>query len=379
MSTELHEWKHAGASGNMCTRPPPESTDTAPPMGEASAYYSDLVQRILDAEQRADRATPGLNSRNYDALCQRLETTVDGGKRTRPHLVHVAFRAFGGRDTEAAATLGAGFEMLHAALLMHDDVIDRDFIRRGAPTLGAEYRDDALALGHAAETAEHAGHSASIIAGDILLAGSIRLAALASAGSPNARTILDVVHAALLASAAGELDDLVFSLSPASTPESDVLNMERLKTAIYSFEAPLQAGALLAGAPLHLAARLGGLGRNLGTAYQIIDDVLGTFGNPDETGKSIDSDLRSGKRTVLTAQAEGHHGFRHARDAYAVGRIDIEGVRSALADSGAEPKARALAAKLVASALDEARGLNLAPAVLEEFAAIGDHVLNRKK
>ncbi|MDN6177385.1 MAG: polyprenyl synthetase family protein [Micrococcaceae bacterium] len=351
----------------------------APSPQEASPSFDEMVQRILDAEQRADRAAPGLNSRNYDALCRRLEATLHGGKRTRPHLVHVAFRAFGGRDLEAAATLGAGFEMLHAALLMHDDVIDRDFVRRGVPTLGAGYRDDALAHGHASGTAEHAGHSASIIAGDILLAGSIRLAALASAGSPNARTILDVVHSALLASAAGELDDLVFSLSPARTPESDVLNMERLKTAIYSFEAPLQAGALLAGAPPRLAARLGGLGRNLGTAYQIIDDVLGTFGNPQETGKSIDSDLRSGKRTVLTAQAEGHHGFRYARDAYAAGRAGIEEVRSALADSGAEPRARALASKLVTSALNEARGLELPPAILDELATIGEHVLNRKK
>ena len=379
MSTELHEWKHADPAGSKCTRPPPQSTATKPAPDKASADYGQMVQRILDAEQRADRRAPGLNSRNYDLLCRRLATTLDGGKRTRPHLVHVAFRAFGGRDTEAAATLGAAFEMLHAALLMHDDVIDRDFVRRGVPTLGAGYRDDALTLGHTAETAEHAGHSASIIAGDILLAGSIRLAALASASSPNARTILDVVHSALLASAAGELDDLVFSLSPASTPEADVLNMERLKTAIYSFEAPLQAGALLAGAPPHLAARLGGLGRNLGTAYQIIDDVLGTFGDPEETGKSIDSDLRSGKRTVLTAQAEGHQGFRQARDAYSVGRSDLESVRSALADSGAEPQARALAAQLVTSALNEARGLDLTPAVFGEFAAIGDHVLNRKK
>ncbi len=346
---------------------------------EAAERYLDKVRRVLAEEQRATRASPELESPNYAVLCRRLEANLDGGKRTRPLLVHVAFRAFRGQDDDAAATLGAGFEMLHSALLMHDDVIDRDFIRRGVPNLGAVYRDDVLSLGHANDTAEYAGHAASIIAGDILLAGSIRLAALAGVKSSNARAILDVVHAALLASAAGELDDLLFSLSPASTPVSDVLNMERLKTAAYSFEAPLQAGALLAGAPQEVAARLGRLGRNIGTAYQIIDDVLGTFGDPAETGKSIESDLRSGKRTVLTAQAESHHGFRQAKETFAAGLIGIDDLRQALADCGVEANARTLASDLVSSALRDAEDMELAPRVLQELTMIGNHVLNRRR
>lgn len=379
MSAQPQTWAQVDATNRPDASPAPGAPAPRLPTDEAAERYLGKVRCVLADEQRAIRASPGLDSANYAVLCQRLETNLDGGKLTRPLLVHVSFRAFGGMDIGAAATLGAGFEMLHSALLMHDDVIDRDFIRRGAPNLGAVYRDDVLSLGHPGDTAEYAGHAASIIAGDILLAGSIRLAALAGMTTPNARAIIDVVHAALLASAAGELDDLLFSLSPASTPVSEVLNMERLKTAAYSFEAPLQAGALLAGAPQEVAARLGRLGRHIGTAYQIIDDVLGTFGDPAETGKSIESDLRSGKRTVLTAQAEGHHGFRQARDDFAAGFIGIDDLRQALADCGVEASARTLASHLVSSALQDAEGLELTPKVMQELTMIGNHVLNRRR
>lgn len=379
MSAQPQTWAQVDATNRPDRMPDSDFPAPRLPRDEAAERYLDKVRGVLTDEQRFIRASPGIESPNYEVLCQRLEANFDAGKQTRPLLVHVAFRAFGGQDIDAAATLGAGFEMLHSALIMHDDVIDRDFIRRGAPNLGAVYRDDVLSLGHADEAAEYAGHSASIIAGDIMLAGSIRLAALAGVKASNARAILDVVHAALLASAAGELDDLLFSLSPTNTPVSDVLNMERLKTAAYSFEAPLQAGALLAGAQQDVAARLGRLGRRIGTAYQIIDDVLGTFGDPAETGKSVESDLRSGKRTVLTAQAENHHGFRQARDDFAAGHIGINDFRAALAECGVEASARTVAKDLVSSALQDAEAMELAPRVLQEFTMIGNHVLKRRR
>ena len=83
----------------------------------------------------------------YEQLWVELEANTVGGKRFRPRMVFAAYEALGGTDLEAAACVGAAFELLHTALIVHDDVIDRDFVRRGAPNLAGSYRDRALAAG----------------------------------------------------------------------------------------------------------------------------------------------------------------------------------------------------------------------------------------
>ena len=99
--------------------------------------------------------------------------------------------------------------------------------------------------------------------------------------------------------------------------------MEELKTAAYSFQVPLQAGALLAGADAEEAAALGDIGSQLGVAYQLIDDVLGTFGDPAVTGKSIESDLREGKSTILTAMASTTPAFAANLQLFREHRTDV--------------------------------------------------------
>jgi geranylgeranyl diphosphate synthase type II len=84
---------------------------------------------------------------DYERLWGELEANTVGGKRFRPRMVFAAYEALGGRDAEAAACVGAAFELLHTALIVHDDVIDRDFVRRGGPNLAGSYRDRALRPG----------------------------------------------------------------------------------------------------------------------------------------------------------------------------------------------------------------------------------------
>lgn len=367
----------AGSSLRACTHA----------SGSASAAASDphwdgfraAVREVLAAEVRSAVRLIGGDNRRFVLLWDRLGESLAGGKLTRPHLVHLSYRAFGGRDRDAAATLGASFEMLHAALLVHDDVIDRDLVRRGRPTLGARYRTDALEQGNPPELADHVGNSAALIGGDVLLAGSIRLAARAGAATGSSEPLLDVMHAAVLAAAAGELDDLVFSVEASDISVDQVLDMGRLKTASYSFEAPLRAGAVLAGATPRTAERLGGIGRTIGIAYQVIDDVLGTFGDPEVTGKSIDSDLRSDKRTVLGAFAAHDPGYLAARDAYHGGTGSIEDLRCALRATGAEDTARRLAHRLVRQALAEAEQVAPDTTLGSDLSTLCTLVLERTK
>lgn len=348
----------------------------APP--EEESYHS-AVRAVLAAEAASAIGYAGHDTSRFSRLWDRLTESLAGGKLTRPHLVHLSYRAFGGSDPAAVATLGAAFEMLHASLLIHDDVIDRDLVRRGRPTLGARYRADALDAGLQEDTAHHVGNSAALIGGDVLLAGSIRLAARAGAATGTTEAVLDVVHAAVLAAAAGELDDLVFSYEDSDISVDQVLDMERLKTASYSFEAPLRAGALLAGSTTEDADRLGSIGQTIGIAYQVIDDVLGTFGDPELTGKSIDSDLLSDKRTILGAFAATDDAYLAAHRAYHRGEAGLEDVRAALRAAGAEEAARRLAHRLVRHALADAEDVAPSPRLVHDLAAVCTLVLERTK
>ncbi|GAA5229372.1 polyprenyl synthetase family protein [Arthrobacter cryoconiti] len=342
------------------------------------AQFQPQVAGVLDDYFSAEGARARGYSANFAAMWDRLASSTSGGKWLRPRLVHLAYHAFGGREVDSCAKLAASFEMLHAALVVHDDVIDRDFVRRGSDTLGAVYRDLALIEGHSQADAEHAGYSAAIIAGDLLLTGSLRLATSASTGHRNSPLILETVHDAIFASAAGELDDLLFSLSDSSPGLTEVLSMERLKTAVYSFEAPLRAGALMAGQSDELAGALAEVGRDIGIAYQVIDDVLGTFGESSVTGKSVESDLREGKRTILTTYAGGYAAASAIMDAFRKGDAEAGVVRDAMKELGADSYALTLASRLVEQALDKARELDLPETLMVDLTQICNYVLTRR-
>jgi len=218
-------------------------------------------------------------------------------------MVFAAYQSLGGEDFEAAAYVGAAFELLHTALIVHDDVIDHDFVRRGVANISGVYRDLALAKGTTTDVAEHAGVSAAVIAGDLALFNSYRLIDKSGVADDVRARLLEVMDEALFASAAGELIDIDFSIDPSMPAVDDILLMERLKTAVYSFECPLQAGAILAGADDDIVATLGEFGREIGIAYQLVDDLLGVFGSEAETGKTTLGDLREGKRTVMISFA----------------------------------------------------------------------------
>lgn len=320
-------------------------------------------------------------------LWDRIYMSLEGGKLTRPRLVKLGHDAFGSEplrggpqepDTgNRTVLLGCAFELLHTSLLMHDDVIDRDFTRRGRPTLSAQYRNDALAAGQSTPDAEHAGHSAAIIAGDLLLAASISLALRAGASLAQAGAIERSFQMAIHNAGAGELEDLLYSLDRAPAKVKDVLRMEELKTASYSFRFPLQTGALLAGASTAQAAALADIGGQLGVAYQLIDDVLGTFGDPRQTGKSVDSDLREGKSTILTALAAEQPECGESLKLLRSHTTTLTAMRSALAAADAEPQARQLAKELCDGALYSARQLELPEAVAAQLNDFATLILNR--
>lgn len=345
---------------------------------ERQARVDGVLDRFFSlAKNRASRLGPA-----YLTLWRTLESNTVGGKRFRPRMVMTAYEGLGGTDAHAAASVGAAFELLHTALIVHDDVIDRDFSRRGGPNVSGAYRDTATTQGIPIPQAEHRGLSVAVIAGDLALYNCYRLLDDAGADEAVRRRLAEIMDEAIFASAAGELIDVDFSLTTEVPWVEDVLTMERLKTAVYSFECPLQAGAVLAEADEGVVRALGDFGREIGIAYQIVDDLLGVFGRQEQTGKTTTGDLREGKRTVLIAYATSTPAWPSIEKL--VGKPDLTAeeadyVRDVLADSGARGFTEGLARTYANRALAHLRAAQLPAALRDELEPLADAVLSRVK
>jgi geranylgeranyl diphosphate synthase type II len=350
--------------------------------GSSVSERQALVDAVLDrffslAKNRA--ATFGVD---YVKLWETLESNTVGGKRFRPRMVMTAYEGLGGTDLEAAANVGAAFELLHTALIVHDDVIDRDFSRRGAPNVSGSYRDIATTAGIPLPKAEHRGISTAVIAGDLALFNSLRLIDRSGASDDVRARLLEIMDEALFASAAGELIDVDFSITTDVPRVHDVITMERYKTAVYSFECPLQAGAVLAGASEAAVAALGQFGREIGIAYQIVDDLLGVFGAEAETGKTTIGDLREGKRTVLIAYATSTPAWPLIE--HLVGKPDLnheeaDYVREVLTNSGCRGFTEGLARSYTNEALGHLASPEIPEALRAALEPLAVDVLSRVK
>lgn len=240
-------------------------------------------------------------------LVDAIERLAAGGKKMRPLLCYWGWKGAGGAaDDGGIVTAGMSLELFQAAALVHDDIIDRSDIRRGAPSVHKQFegRHD---NGNWHLDAAHFGTGAAILAGDLCL--SLSEEAFASiAGSPDttraARAIFNRMRTEVMA---GQYLDL---LEEAVGPDRDpaeaaerALSIVRFKSAKYSTEHPLCIGGALAGASPELLAGYSSFALPLGEAFQLRDDLLGVYGDPAITGKPSGDDLREGKRTVLIARA----------------------------------------------------------------------------
>ena len=224
--------------------------------------------------------------------------TMRGGKRFRPVLVAAAYEACAGEGaggegrarslSEAVVCAGAAIELLQSYLLIHDDWMDGDDVRRGGPSVHALLR---RTFGDAS-----AGDAAAILAGDYaaalaqqaLFAMPLASDRVVEAGRAFARIQREVI--------AGQLLDMRGEAS-----DAHVESMHDLKTGSYTVRGPLALGAILAGASAEQRAALDRFAAPRGVAFQLRDDLLGTFGDPKATGKPAGNDLRRGKRTALVA------------------------------------------------------------------------------
>lgn len=327
------------------------------------AAIDDAVSRVV---ARAARLGPG-----FGALGQALARATRGGKRFRPALVEASFRAFGGdaRTTPGLYPVAAAFELLHTAFVVHDDVIDHDTERRGVPNVAGEFRQRATARGADAAGAALLGDAAGILAGDLLLHEALRLVAFAEVDPVARERLYALVDDAVYVSAAGELADVENSIGAPETPAEDVFDTAHNKTAVYSFRAPLQAGAELAGASDAAIEILATAGGRLGLAFQLVDDLIGTFGTAAQAGRESGGDLREAKRTPLVALASQTPSWSRVSDALAAahtGPIAVREAQVALEESGAPVRLRAF----IEDTLDGVRTASQEPSLTPAAGAL---------
>lgn len=259
-----------------------------------------------------------------------------GGKRIRPVLVLLVANAFGYRGA-AHHELAAVVEFIHTATLLHDDVVDESSMRRGRQTANALF-----------------GNAASVLVGDFLYSRSFQMMV-----SLDNMRVMRILSDATNVIAEGEVLQLLNMHDP-DVSEQSYLKVIRSKTAKL-FEAAAELGALVAGATDAEIDACGEYGRSLGTAFQLIDDVLDYAGDADEIGKNVGDDLREGKPTLPLIYLM-EHGTDEQR---ALVRSCIENgdeqhfdaVLSAITNSGALAYTREQAQVAAQRALDAIAGL----------------------
>ncbi|WP_130873629.1 polyprenyl synthetase family protein [[Pseudopropionibacterium] massiliense] len=238
-------------------------------------------------------------------LLEAARVYAAGGKRLRPAFCYWGYVVAAGRPTDPGPLLraAASLDLLHASLLVHDDLVDGSDTRRGAPS--AHRRFEALLPG---PRAARFGEAAAILLGDVLFSWSAEMfesAGLSPEAVRRAAPVLATMRSEVLL---GQYLDVAaaFGATDRSTPRAQADTAEKVlefKSARYSVRRPAELGATLGEAPPDLLAALGTYGSLLGRAFQLRDDLLGVFGDPDITGKPAGDDIREGKRTVLVLTA----------------------------------------------------------------------------
>jgi geranylgeranyl diphosphate synthase type I len=315
-----------------------------------AAATIDLPAACRELIERVDRELERFVAREREQLVEldpaaaplfeELQRVIGaGGKRLRPLFCCLGHLAAGAEAGSEAIRAAAALELLHTFAIVHDDVMDRSPSRRGSPSSWVHLAEEHRRAGHRGDPAAY-GLAAAVLAGDMALVLADR--ALLDSGFPLERLTpaqrrYDRMRVEVVA---GQYLD-VLAAHRGNASEAEARRIAVLKSGGYTVEAPVQIGAILGGAGDPLLACLSQYGIALGEAFQLRDDVLGTFGDPTVTGKDRDSDLREGKRTVLLAKAlQVAEGEDRRLLEERVGSIDLTGeeldrIRNVLEATGA--------------------------------------------
>jgi geranylgeranyl diphosphate synthase type I len=219
------------------------------------------------------------------------------GKMIRGGLVILGHTLFADDISDAVMKTAAAIEIIHSSLLIHDDIMDRDDLRRGEKTFHIQYEEEWMKRG--TPEPEHYGKSLAICAGDIGFFLAFNLLSTLDIDPFTRSNILSLWSKELTTVGLAQMQDVSFSLFSDDIIQKDILDLYRFKTARYTFSLPLATGALLAEQKEDVIQSLESFGELVGIIFQIKDDEIEFFGDSQNTGKSPGSDFREGKKTLF--------------------------------------------------------------------------------
>jgi geranylgeranyl diphosphate synthase type I len=311
------------------------------------------------------------------------KTILAGGKRIRPLMMYYGYKAAGGTDTKEILKTSISIELIHAFLLMHDDIIDRDDLRHGKKTMHARYRDyNKHFLFN--NNAEHFGVSIAIIVGDFIYSLGNQILFESNFDSKLIVRALNKMQGIVGKTCIGEMQDVYMEYSK-NVSESDILKMYENKTAKYTFEGPLQLGAMLAGADEQFCEKLSDYAIPVGIAFQIRDDMLGVFGDEKKTGKPVGSDIAEGKKTFLVSRTYKNASKKQQQDLKKLmgnENIDLEGVekfRTIVKQTGAQESVETYMTDLIIQSQKALNNLSLDKDVNDFLFAVTQYLNKREK
>jgi geranylgeranyl diphosphate synthase type I len=270
------------------------ATSTIPMGAEAAlaAFQVELERVLADALVLPDEAA--MDPRWSRAMVELRAYTLRPAKRVRPTLLVAGWAmASGGLGQGVPAgvqAFAAGLELLHTFMLIHDDVADRAATRRGGPSL------------HRVLSAGKSGEDLAVVVGDHVYSRAVEV--MLESGLPHAAAATRYMMTICRHTAVGQYLDIDLARTPLGEVNLfQTLKVANLKTARYGFVAPLIAGAMLGGAGKELLEQLERVGRHVGMAFQLRDDLIGLFGDDAVAGKDGGGDFIEGKRTFPVVAA----------------------------------------------------------------------------
>jgi geranylgeranyl diphosphate synthase type I len=226
----------------------------------------------------------------------RLKQFSKNGKMIRGSVVLFTQEMFGKKADIDSMHVAVAIELFHAGLLIHDDIIDSDELRRGEMSVHYQYTKEAIPEKMA--DPKHYGLSMGICVGDISFFIGFELLSGLRLNNVSKDRIMRLFFSEFTAVGLGQMQDIYFGQSEAEPQEEDIYKLYLFKTARYTFSLPFMLGGLLAGIPDKELKQLEKLGEYLGLIFQLKDDELGLFGKKSDFGKPIGSDIEENKKTI---------------------------------------------------------------------------------
>ncbi|MBU4216483.1 polyprenyl synthetase family protein [Candidatus Parcubacteria bacterium] len=334
-----------------------------------------FFQKVISENEKIDVDIAG-------AMDYVRQITMAGGKRARAAFMYYGYLAAGGTRKKDITRASISTEIMHSFALIHDDIIDQDSLRHGITTTHVHYSKMAKKY-FKNKNAAHFGDSMAIVVGDMINALGNRVL-LEANFSPHlvakaAHRLQNIIFITIV----GETEDILIENRGQAT-EKEILQMYKNKTATYTIEGPLHIGAILAGADEKFLLALSNYAIPTGIAFQIQDDVLGIFGTKSKTGKSIDSDIRQGKQTILVVKAQEKANkkqktiLKNCLGNKNLTETDLADFKQVIIDTGSLKYAQAMATKLITKAKNEITNQKISKEAKDFLINIADYMLNRE-